>query len=169
MLNLFFFCLRQRQQILMILFIAVDDISGLPIFYLVAESLSNAIRLYPMTAILLYCMLGAVVLEFFQHLLDRISVEECTYSNLKKWKTHFEQTVQLVDNINLTFGNIILIFLTYTMGSFSIVGFRLVVKSLWTSPGDIILLTKHTVQLVAITYILHRVKDRVNYVSWFMS
>lgn len=153
----------------MILCVAVDEISSLPIFYLVVESLSNAVRLYPISAILLYCMLGSVVLELFQHLLDRISGEECTYSNLKKWKTQFEQTVQLVDNINLTFGNIILIFLTYTMGSFSIVGFRLVVKSLWASPGDIILLIKHTVQLVAITYILHRVKDRVNYVFWLMS
>ena len=132
--------------------------------------LSSTTKFYAITAVLLYGNLNWIVSELIQDLFNQILPTPITLSKLKDWRRQFEQIVQLVDDINRTFGSIVFIFISYTMASFSIVSFHLIVEydgvfSTWSNTQDFIILIQHSIHLAVLTFFPHIIKHRVDLIQ----
>jgi hypothetical protein len=155
----------------MIVLVVPLDVIGLPLYQQLVEVVSCATKIYAVSGMILFCMCGWIASDLFQVLLKELN-ENKDHSNglcLKTVKKRYHQVCQLIDDINQSFGSIVLFLITYMMASVVMVFFVAVVEFQhydstavpWLYVRDLILLIQHVINLVAITYIPHTIRIQV--------
>ena len=155
----------------MIVLVVPLDVIGLPLYQQLVEVVSCASKIYAVSGMILFCMCGWIASDLLQVLLKEIdeNKEHPDSLCLKTLKKRYHQVCQLIDDINQSFGNIVLFLITYMMASVVMVVFGTVVEFQhydttavpWLYVRDLILLIQHVINLVALTYIPHTIKIQV--------
>jgi hypothetical protein len=155
----------------MIVLVVPLDVIGLPLYQQLVEVVSCASKIYAVSGMILFCMCGWIASDLLQVLLKEIDEnKEHPHSLcLKTVKKRYHQVCQLIDDINQSFGSIVLFLITYMMASVVMVVFGTVVEFQhydttavpWLYVRDLILLIQHVINLVALTYIPHTIKIQV--------